>query len=92
MNIAFQRKVDRRLGAAICRLLSLLPVRRAAAPREPVRRVLVILLSEMGSLVLAYPMFQRIRERFPDADIHCLLFEKNREVLDILGVTPSNTS
>jgi ADP-heptose:LPS heptosyltransferase len=57
---------------------------RRAAPR----RILVILLSEMGSLVLARPMFAQLRQRYPDASLHILLFGKNREVLDLLGVMP----
>jgi ADP-heptose:LPS heptosyltransferase len=40
----------------------------------------------MGSLVLAYPMFQRIRALYPHAAVHVLLFQKNREVLDLLKV------
>jgi len=43
----------------------------------------------MGSLVLAYPMFHRVKEKYPDASIHVLLFEKNREILEILNVVPS---
>jgi len=42
----------------------------------------------MGSLVLAYPMFMRLKQQYPDASIHALLFAKNREVLDLLGVIP----
>ena len=54
---------------------------------EP-RRILVILLSEMGSLVLAEPMFRKIQSRYPEAELHVMLFAKNREVLDLLQVVP----
>ena len=82
--------VDRRIGTLVCRFLSLLP-RRDFPPRRDFRpeNILVILLSEMGSLVLAAPMFRRISERFPSASVHVLLFERNREMLEILGVVPS---
>lgn len=59
----------------------------AAPPRAP-RQILVILLSEMGSLVLAHPMFVRLKQQYPDASLHVMLFKKNREVLDLLGVIP----
>jgi ADP-heptose:LPS heptosyltransferase len=87
MDIDSQRKLDRVLGSAICRLLSLFHFRRGngAAPAR-VERLLVILLSEMGSLVLAYPMFQRIKKLYPRASVSILLFQKNREVLDVLNV------
>ena len=89
MNIKFQRAVDRYLGVPICGLLSLLDhFRGKPAVTSPPRRILVILLSEMGSLVLAHPMFARLKQQYPDAEIHALLFAKNREVLDLLGVIP----
>jgi len=48
----------------------------------------VILLSEMGSLVLAQPMFKRLKELYPSASLHVMLFAKNRQVLDLLEVVP----
>ncbi|MFZ5523411.1 MAG: glycosyltransferase family 9 protein [Pseudomonadota bacterium] len=89
MNIKFQRAVDRYLGVPICALLSVLDLfQNKATITAPPRRILVILLSEMGSLVLAHPMFARLKLQYPDADIHVLLFARNREVLDLLGVIP----
>lgn len=92
MNINFQRAVDRYAGIPLCWLLSQIErLRNAfAAPAAPVapRRILVILLSEMGSLVLAHPMLVKLHQRYPDASLHIMLFAKNREVLDLLGVIP----
>jgi ADP-heptose:LPS heptosyltransferase len=92
LDIKFQRAVDRLAGVPICALFSLLERLRnafgfSAQPVAP-RRILVILLSEMGSLVLAQPMLARLREKYPDASLHILMFRKNREVLDLLGVIP----
>ena len=90
MNINFQRAVDRYLGVPICALLSMLEMLRPRpAGVDPPRRILVILLSEMGSLVLAHPMFIRLAQLYPGASIHVLQFAKNREVLDLLGVVPA---
>jgi len=90
MNIKFQRAVDRYLGVPICALLSLIDLFRGKVTvTAPPRRILVILLSEMGSLVLGYPMFARLKQQYPDTAIHVLLFAKNREVLDLLGVIPA---
>jgi len=89
MNLKFQRAVDRYAGVPICALLSLLDrFRVKEAISAPPRRILVILLSEMGSLVLAHPMFVRLKHKYPEASIHVLQFAKNREVLDLLGVIP----
>ena len=92
MNIKFQRAVDRLAGVPICALLSLVERLRNAlgisARPSPPQRILIILLSEMGSLVLAHPMFMRIRQKYPGASLHILMFGKNREVLDLMAVMP----
>ena len=92
MNINFQRAVDRLAGVPICAALSLLEKLRllfvGAAKPAPPKRILIVLLSEMGSLVLAQPMFAELKRRYPDAELHMLMFAKNREVLDLLGVMP----
>lgn len=92
MNIEFQRAVDKWVGVPVCALLSLLErLRRLFAGEsaaEPPRRILIVLLSEMGSLVLAQPMFAELRRRYPNAQFYMLMFKKNREVLDLQQVMP----
>ena len=89
MNIKFERAVDRFVGVPICALLSLL-ARFGGKPRATAapRRLLVILLSEMGSLVLAQPMFLRLKQQYPGVSLYALVFGRNREVLDLLDVLP----
>ena len=84
--------MDRYVGTFICRVFSLF-YRKSKDEDDgfQAKKFLVILLSEMGSLVLAYPMFQQIRKRYPEAKLYGLLFEKNKEVLRLLDVTaPEN--
>jgi ADP-heptose:LPS heptosyltransferase len=96
LKIQTQRAIDKWIGIPLCaalsawdRLASLFKsAPRAAAQEPPPQRILVILLSEMGSLVLARPMFERLRESHPQAQLHALMFGKNREVLDLMGVMP----
>ncbi len=89
MNINFQRAVDRLVGVPVCALLTAFHrFRPASVAAEKPQRILIILLSEMGSLVLAQPMFARLKVRYPEASLHILMFKKNREVLDLLGVMP----
>lgn len=86
MNIKLQRAIDRFVGTPICALLSLVDRLhgRPVVTATP-RRILVILLSEMGSLILTYLLFARLKQKYPHASIHVLVFAKNRGVLDILG-------
>jgi len=89
MKIEFQRKIDRIAGKAICRLLSLFPRKKekgGITTSSP--KILVILLSEMGSLVLAHPMFTYLKKHHPGAEIFVLVFKKNRECLETLNIVP----
>jgi lipopolysaccharide heptosyltransferase II len=89
MNIDFQRRVDRHAGTLLCRLLSCLPgARRNPPPGHQPQKILVILLSEMGSLVLASPMFERLKRNHPGASLYALVFSQNQEVLSLLDAMP----
>ena len=89
MKVNTQRLIDRYIGTIICRIFSLYDrfFKKESKPGE-IKKILIILLSEMGALVLAYPMFQRLKEKFPEAVLHVIVFEKNREVAELLGVIP----
>jgi ADP-heptose:LPS heptosyltransferase len=58
------------------------PARLSAQPRH----ILIILLSEMGSIVLAGPMFAALRRSYPQASLHVLQLKKNQEVSRLLGL------
>lgn len=91
MKLQTQRFIDRWLGQCLCAAVSLwarlLRIGRAPArmPTQP-RHVLVILLSEMGSIVLAGPMFAQLRRTYPSATLHVLQLRKNQEVSRLLGL------
>ena len=89
MKIETQRRIDHYAGTIICRIFSVYYkfFKEESRPNET-KRILIILLSEMGALVLGYPMFQRLKEKFPEASRHIMLFEKNREVVELLGIIP----
>lgn len=91
MNINLQRWIDRWIGIPLCAAVSGLDAiashfRAPGNADKAPRAIVVILLSEMGSLVLAHDMFTRLKTRYPDAELHALLFGKNREILDLMQV------
>lgn len=43
----------------------------------------------MGSHVLAYPMYQHIKRKYPEASLYVLLFKNNREILELLDLVPT---
>ncbi|MDO9166761.1 MAG: glycosyltransferase family 9 protein [Rhodoferax sp.] len=91
MKVQTQRWIDRWLGQLLCGIVSvwvrLVTLGRPppSLPHEP-RHILVILLSEMGSVVLAGPMFATLRQRYPSATVHVLQLKKNQEVAALLGL------
>ncbi|MBA4366422.1 MAG: glycosyltransferase family 9 protein [Desulfobacterium sp.] len=87
MNIDFQRKIDAIAGTAICRILSLFSSKQENISHAP-KKIMVILLSEMGSLVLARPMFDKLKSKYPEAEIFGLLFEQNRIILELIDAIP----
>lgn len=89
MRVDLQRKADQLVGTFLCRMLSLFYRRHTvAASATGADRILVILLSEMGSHILAYPMYKHIKSKFPDDSLYVLVFETNREILEILDIVP----
>ncbi len=91
MKLQTQRWIDRWVGQALCAVVSVWA--RLTGTRQPKvvparapRHILVILLSEMGSIVLAGPMFAALRLRYPDATLHLLQLSKNQEISILLGL------
>jgi len=92
MKLQTQRFIDRWVGQLLCAIVSVWvrltgliggPARTSASPRH----ILVILLSEMGSIVLAGPMFAQLRRKYPGSAIHILQLKKNQEVSKLLQLT-----
>ncbi|HWJ19665.1 MAG TPA: hypothetical protein VNR65_13150, partial [Geobacterales bacterium] len=90
MNIRFYRFVDRFLGPPICAALSAIDrIHSRPVAAAPPRKILVILLSEMGSMVLAQYMFAQLKQQYRGASLHVLLFARNREAVELLGLIPA---
>jgi ADP-heptose:LPS heptosyltransferase len=85
--------IDRRLGAPLCLLLTL--ARRAggllggAAPRRPVASILFLKLAEQGSTVLAHEAVRLAVARVGRENVHFLVFEENRFIVDLIGLVPA---
>jgi ADP-heptose:LPS heptosyltransferase len=92
MKLQTQRFIDRWAGQLLCGVVSAwvrltglfgAPARITKTPKN----ILVILLSEMGSIVLAGPMFAQLRRKYPGVNIHILQLKKNQEVSRMLQLT-----
>lgn len=93
MNIDTARNIDFWVGVPVCALASAViripKLFRRAVPR-PVRRVLFIGLSEVGSTVLAGPAMRKARDQL-QAELFFLTSGANRASVDLTGmVQPAN--
>ena len=87
LSVDTMRRIDRWAGVPLCALATAL-LRiwwwlRPMPPR-PVRRVLFIELSEMGSTILADPAMRKARARL-DAELYFVIFAQNAGSLDLTG-------
>ena len=90
INVDTMRRIDRWAGVPLCALativLKLWWRLRPKAPR-PVRRVLFIELSEMGSTLLADPAMRKARDRL-GAELYFVIFAQNADSLALAATVP----
>jgi ADP-heptose:LPS heptosyltransferase len=81
--------LDRRVGAPLCLLLTLMR-RISGGDRAdgPVASILFLKLAEQGSTVLAHEAVRRACERVGRQNVHFLVFEENRFIVDLIGLVP----
>jgi ADP-heptose:LPS heptosyltransferase len=94
VNVDRMRMVDKWAGVPLCLLASLadacarvLRVRRSG---RPVRKILFVQLSEMGSAISAYSALQKCRALFPGAELYYVVFAEMQEAVKLLNVIPEN--
>jgi ADP-heptose:LPS heptosyltransferase len=93
MNIDTMRRIDRLAGVPLCAIATLL-VRLGdwlhGRTARPVRRVLFVELSEMGSTVLASPAMRKARAQL-SAELYFVIFKRNVGSLQLVGtISPDN--
>lgn len=81
------RHLDYWAGIPLCFLLSGLNhiLKIVKTKNGPVKKILIIKLSELGAIILSYPLLKCIRKKYPSADIFFMTFSKNRDVFKLLG-------
>jgi ADP-heptose:LPS heptosyltransferase len=95
MTIKLMRRVDFWLGIPLCFLLNGINyILKALTFKEKEntapQKILFIKLSEMGSIILAYPLIEKAKKEYPSVGTFFLTFEKNRPICGILNIVPSH--
>lgn len=90
MNTVFMRRLDYWLGIPLCFLMSVanlfLKITGLAQGKKKGgnEKFLFIKLSEMGAIILAYPLLKRVKEENPGSEMFFLTFEKNKGLFGLL--------
>lgn len=87
MKIHTQRKIDEIAGPIICRVIDFISyflAKKTSTIKSD--KVCIILLSEMGSLTLTFPMFQKLWNTINFDNLFILTFKKNVEIVQLLGL------
>ena len=88
------RKVDYWIGIPLCFILTIwYKLQRLVGLKNPKynekpKNILLIELAEMGSTVLAYPSIKKLKQMYPNSNIHFLLFNHIGASMEILNVIP----
>jgi len=91
MNVAQARKIDRWVGVPLCFLASIAhrvrqPFRMHRQQEDaPVRKIAFIKLSELGAIILAYPLVRKIKKEYPEAELFFVTFARNKGVFSVQG-------
>jgi ADP-heptose:LPS heptosyltransferase len=88
------QRIDYWLGIPLCLLVSLVDVitkwvAKRRSPKAPLKKILCIELSEMGSAILAYPMMRKALDTYPGSECHFLIFRRNIESVEMLQILPA---
>ena len=87
--------LDRRIGAPVCLLLTLSrrlgEVFGGRGAAGGVRSILFLKLAEQGSTVLAHEAVRSAVARVGRENVHFLVFEENRFIVDLIDLVPGRT-
>ena len=84
--IAFDtaRRIDRKIGKPLCGIVGLLRRFRGKknVPNERIRKILIIKMWGLGTIVLASPVFANLKRNLPDCKIYFMTLRQNRDMYE----------
>lgn len=92
-DVKIMRWIDNQVGNLACNALA--AAKRVGAPFRKesngvYKKIVVTKFFGMGSIIVATPALQALRDVYPDAEIHFVSFSSNKEILEIVGLTDKN--
>ncbi len=91
-DVKLMRWIDSQVGNLACAAFA--TAKRVGAPFRKdttnYKKIVVTKFFGLGSIIVATPALQALREAYPDAEIHFVSFASNKEILEIVGLTDKN--
>ncbi len=89
------RSIDFWAGIPLCFLFTILNyILRIFLPDTKVKavpkKILFIKLSEMGSIILGYPLVNKACKEYPEVEVFFLTFKINEPIFEILNIAPAS--
>jgi len=94
MNIDFMRRIDYWGGIPLCFSLTVINnIRKLFFTKKTEqtkpKKILFIKPSEMGGIILSYPLIDRVKHAYPDSELFFLTFKRNECLFDVLTIIPA---
>ena len=88
MRLSTIRKVDFWVGVPLCLVLDLFSLLLSPflSKRRTIKNILLMELSEAGSLIIGYWAIKRLKTALPDANLYFIIFERHANGLKLLDV------
>ena len=87
------RQIDWYVGVPLCYFLTVVKKLKDVFRNKKsgkIKKILVIKFLGMGSIILASPTLDALKDKFPDAEIYFLSFKSNEDILNLLNQTNRN--
>jgi ADP-heptose:LPS heptosyltransferase len=91
MDIDKFRAIDYYVGIPLCLVMRIFDILFGwifIRKRSKIRKILLIELSEMGSMIIGYSMIEKLQELYPRSKLYFMTFHSNRESIDLLKIIP----
>ncbi len=93
MKINTARKIDYFVGIPLCFFFSIIEnIKKYLFSKSIIKilpkKIVFLEFSEIGSAILAYPLVERMKEKYPDAEIYFWIFKENSEILNLFDLIP----
>lgn len=88
MTINLMRALDKWAGVPVCAALSLLDFLLrpfAQKANRPIKKILFVQISEMGSSISAYSSILKARELYPGVEIYYFTFQETQDSIHLMG-------